>query len=164
MRNLFVFFLVALFPSVAGAQRIDFEYPGDIVGFRFGAAPQEIEDHCNAGEYVDTTYVCHEPVRALGFEADIFIRFIDNHATTVTIQTDPRNLRRTAEPIFANLFDQLTDEYGPHDINDPQTEGDNVYTWIFEEPARFCTIILGIFSNRGATGNVQLTFNTVNLR
>lgn len=165
MRNLFVFLCVLLFPSLASAQRMDFEFPGDIVGFRFGASSEEIERNCVVGEYVDTTYVCHEPVRDLGFEADIFISMIDNHAMVITIQTDPRNMRHSVEPIFVNLLDQLTDEFGPHDIHhDPLMEGDDVYSWIFEEPNRFCTIVLGIFSNRGATGNVQLTFNTVNLR
>lgn len=166
MRRVFlVLGLVFGFCSTASAQRTtDFVFPRDIVGFRFGADLEEIETNCRVGSYDHETYTCHRPVMDLGFEADVYINFSENEqASSVWIQTDPRAARASVEPRFESLLSQLTGEFGDPDRHHSIERGSDVYTWIFEEDGRLCWIQLGIYSNRGATGNILLTFNTVTL-
>lgn len=158
IRNLFLISvcLIAL-PSRSVAQNIDFSFPSDIFGFRFGDSRMTALHNCLDGEnYDEHTFICHRTAISLGFDADVYVMFNSNNIVErVWIQSNPENNMVQCRTNYEILLDDLLNRFGSADY----ITSENEYHWIFDQLSEEGEISFRFYILDSSHGHFMLNFN-----
>lgn len=158
IRNL-VLILVCLFgfTYTASAQSIDFAFPRDVFGFRFGDPRADALRNCSSGEYYNEfVFVCYHTAQPLGFDGDLYIEFnSSNHVERVWIESNPNGDLVTAQRNFEIFRNDLVSRFGSADMSE-NTE----YHWIFSEVHEEGEISIIFHASDNDHGYFRLMFDT----
>jgi len=158
MHNLFLV-LVFLFglPLSAAAQNVDFAFPSDVLGFRFGDSREAALQNCLSGENYDiNVYICHRSRTSIGFDADTYLVFnTDGYVERIWIQSNPADSLSESREFYTILLNDLIDRFGQAD----HVTNETVYCWSFDELHEEGEINIGFYMIENGHGFFQINFN-----